>query len=104
MGGAHPEDDLSLRHDRLDDWGGIGIPTVRQRDVPRPQGKVAEAFAGMVIREENSDKLSLHQVHTDVQAILGALRPRALYMTAIDDQEAPGCWECGDRLGMQHLR
>jgi len=58
MGGAHPENDLSLRHDRLDDWGGIGIPTVRQRDVLRPQEKVAEVFAGMVIREENSDKLS----------------------------------------------
>ena len=65
---------------------------------------MAEAFAGMAIREENSDKLSLHQVHTDVQAMLGAMRPKALYVTAIHDQEAPRRWERGDRLGMQHLR
>jgi hypothetical protein len=104
MGRAHPEDDVSLFPDGLDDWGSIGIPTVCQRDIPRPHWKVDETFAGMLIRDGHGDKLSLDEVHTDVQAILGALGPRALDVTAVDDQQAPECGKCGDRVGVQHLR
>ena len=57
MGRTHPEDDLGLFPDRLDNWGRIGIPTIGQRDVPRPQGKVLQAFTGMLIRDRYGDKL-----------------------------------------------
>ena len=57
MGRAHPENDVSLFPDGLDDRGGISIPTVCQRYIPRPQRKVDETCAGMLIRDGNGDKL-----------------------------------------------
>lgn len=104
MGGAHPEEDVSLFPDRLDDGGGIAIPAIRQGHVPRPQRTVPEAFARMLIRDRNRHNLERDPGQTDGQALRGALRPRALDMTPVDDQEPPGCWERGDRMGGQPLR
>jgi hypothetical protein len=55
-GRAPPEDDVSLFPDGLDEWGGLGIPTVCQRAIPRPPWTVDETFAGLLIRDGNGDK------------------------------------------------
>jgi hypothetical protein len=103
-GRAHPEEDIRRFPDGLDDGGGRGLPTVCQRDISRPQRKVDATCAGMLGRDGQGDTLSLDQVHTAVPAILGALGARALDVTAVAAQQAPGGGKRGDRVGVQHLR
>ena len=79
---AHPEDDVSLFPDGLDDGRGIGIPTVCQRYIPRPPRKMDETCAGRLSRDGNGDTLERDQVQTEVQAILGPLCPTIAGLSA----------------------
>jgi hypothetical protein len=67
---------------------GMAIAPIGQANLARSQGKVPQAFARFDLTDEEAAQCQGHQVQANVEAVLGALGPRALDRTAIHDDEA----------------
>ena len=53
------------------------ITTVGYGDIPWRQGEMLERFARVDIADEHLEKLQGHQVHRDMEAMIGAVAPGA---------------------------
>ena len=80
----------------------LGIAAVCHGDIAWRQGAMLERFAGVDIADQHLDKLQGHQVHRDMEAMVGACGSWGLNTAGVDDHKAPPRRQRGSRGQGQH--
>jgi hypothetical protein len=87
--GIEADDEICALLERRTHALALRIAAVGHGDIARSEGEMLERFAGMDIADQHLEKLQGHQVHRDVQAMIGAYRAWGLNTTGVDDHKAP---------------
>ena len=67
----------------------MGIAAVSHSDIAWRQGEMLERFARVDIADEHLEKLQGHQVHRDMEAMIGACGAWGLNTAGVDHDKAP---------------
>src|SRR5215217_8802972 len=83
--GIEPYDEVGPLLHCLTHTLGMGIASICHGDIAGTEREVLECFARMHIADEHFDKLQGHQVHRDMEAMVGACGSWSLNRAGVDD-------------------
>ena len=86
--GIEAYDDLCALLDRRTHTLAMGIASVCHGDIAGSPWEMLERFAGVNIADQHLDELSGHQVHRNMEAMVGAGGPWGLNTAAVNDHKA----------------
>ena len=86
--GIEPHDEVGPLLHRLAHTLGMGIASICHGDITGTEREVLERFARMHIADEHLDKLQGHQVHRDMETMVGACGSWGLNTAGVNDYKA----------------